>query len=271
MDLSRYQGVIKMVLEDNAGRTPDEIYDELHRSLKIAEMISGSLGNTTQPKNDVLARMQVSSSDFGALITGQQPRPQPPAPVLSMPSNKPMPILVSSAPPVAGIDDTDDPGDVDYWESKPGKGDGCARLEAAVKKTLPSSLTVQLPGFDKPFDLVLGVGSPGVRFVHISYSIPGGEMGPRVTLMTSQKDAVDKDRIVSDILNQAAAFYSKEKRVIVPKAPPPLQAPSSQEMQQMLERDRRTQGSNDGLSGEEAMKASEDAKQWADNRPSRWN
>jgi len=258
MDLTRYQGVIKMVLAETQGRSPDEIYLELQRSMKIAAMIAGE---TTAPAQNI--------ADY--YYQANAARSQAPAPVLPMPVNKPGPVLVSAAPPVADAGESEESGDVDYWESKPGKGDGCTRLETAIKKALPSSIKVQLPGFPEPLELVLGVGGPGIKFVNVSYTIPGDSMGPRFVLMTSQKD-FDKDAIVSDIIQQAGACYSKEKRVIVPKAPPPSPMPTSQDMQRMLNQDRqRLQGDpNDGLSGDEAMRARDDAKQWSNSRPAQW-
>ena len=247
-----------MVLEKNAGKSASEITDELFKSLEIAQALAGEVDvfpsvSIETPQPDVV----ISKPVFDPMVT-------------EYPSKR-GPVLVSAAPPVA-VDserEVSEDDDVDYWESKPGKGDGCQRLQTKLQQLLPASIELQLPGFSQPLKLVLGIGSPGIKFVHVNYTIPGDSLGPRYTIMTSQKN-IDPDVIVKDIMNQAAAFYSPEKRVIVPRTTPAPALPTSQELEAMLARDRKAQQQNDGLSGDEARDAVKDAEIWRSNRSVGW-
>lgn len=279
MDFSRYRGVIKMVLAKHAGKAPEEITDELLKSIEIAQALAEAIEIPDREIRQVLNKTQgpnTAAKPFDDYLGAKERERKPPgkasSPIGSEPGQGKI-ILISSAPPVAGIDENDVSGedDIDRWESKPGRGDGCARLQSKLQSVLPRSLTVQLPGFDQPLTLVCGIGSPGIRFVHVSYTIPGDTLGPRYTVMVSQKpEDIDPDAIVDDILKQAAAFYSKEKRTIQPAPLAPIPPPSNQDLQRMLERDRKAQMPNDGLSGDEAKKASEDAAEWGRTRPQQW-
>ena len=266
MQLDKYRGVILLVLKRNEGRSASEITDELFKSLEIAQALAGEIDVTpdvsieTQRIPSTLNSAEASKykaelrATSGIIGSGLQPGP----------------VLVYAAPPVSDADgDEASDDDVDYWESKPGKGDGCNRLQTKLQQVLPKSITLQLSGFERPLELVLGIGSPGVRFVHVNYTIPGDNLGPRYTLMTSQK-TFDREAILKDITEQAGAIYSAEKRVIQPKATPAAPPPSPQDLQAMLDRDRRAQQPNDGLSGDEAQRAAQDAAQWSQSRSPRW-
>lgn len=255
MQIEKYKGVIRRVLVKYAGQSPELITEKLIESIEIAQEIAGDVEimSTPQRINFPSVLIETSRSDIQA-ATGTPARG---------------PVLISSAPPVAGAGDSADDDDVDHWESQPGKGDGARRLEQHLNSVLPLSITLGIHGIEDPLTLVRGVGSPGMKFVHVSYTLPGDTVGPRCTIMTSQK-TVNPDAIIEDIKTQAGASYSKEKRTITPRALPPQSPPTSSELQQMLDRDRRSQSHNDGLSGDEAALAREDADSWTQNRSPRW-
>lgn len=259
MDLEKYRPVIKLVLARHAGETPEQISDKLIESLEIAAALSGEIAPPQAPETRI-QKVSIETSPQS------QPKPQP--------AQKGA-VILSVAPPVAGTGESGEDApdaDVDYWESRPGKGDGCTRLEQKLKSILPVSITLKVPGVDKPIELVRGIGSPGLRFVHVSYTIAGDTLGPRYTVMTSQKD-IDAQAILDDIASQAAVSYSAEKRTIEARPGPPVQPPSGREMQEALERDMRSRDPrdrSDGLSGDEARLAAEDAKHWGGQRGVRW-
>ena len=285
MQLNKYKGVIRLVLERNAGRSASEITDELFKSLEIAQALVGEIDVMPNVSIETPARpMSINtglSTDRGYTGFGDDYDPEivknfreltrEESNALLGIKERSGPVLVSAAPPVAvdGEYEVSEDDDVDYWESKPGKGDGCQRLQTKLQQLLPASIELQLPGFSQPLKLVLGIGSPGIKFVHVNYTIPGDSLGPRYTIMTSQKN-IDPDVIVKDIMNQAAAFYSPEKRVIVPRTTPAPALPTSQELEAMLARDRKAQQQNDGLSGDEARDAVKDAEIWRSNRSVGW-
>lgn len=259
MDLQRYKGVVKRVYDKSSGQPFEAFFDRLIESLEIAAEIAGDVPDITRTTAPAPARdaAPVIPISIGTNSIKSNPEDYKGALLLSV-----------TPPPVAGADDAPDD-DVDYWESKPRKGDGCARLEAKLKEILPVSITVELPGFDKPIELSRGIGSPGIRFVHVSYTIPGDPLGPRVTLMTSNKE-INPEEILRDIVSQCSTMYSKEKRKIEPRVGPPPPPPSSADMARMLERDRKAQQPNDGLTGTDAQLAAEDARVWSQNRSPRW-
>lgn len=251
MQLDKYKGVIKRVYERSAGQSFESFYAKLSESLEIAAEVMGD------PSVSIETLPAATSTPVTYIDKMRAPVADPFKGAL----------LISSAPPVAGADETGDAveDDIDYYESKPGKGDGANRLQQKLQSLMPRSITVKLPGFDDPLTLNCGIGSPGLRFVHVNYTLIGSqELGPRVTVMTSQKD-LDPDAILRDIVSQATAMYSKEKRVIVPHATAPQAPPSNQDLQNMLVRDRANQPS---ISSEDV----EDARNWASNRSSnpRW-
>lgn len=257
MDLEIYKGVIRRAYEKSTGEPFEVFYTRLVDSLEIAADLMGGAGISTQP---VQQRAPVKSNMILPASTPSAPAPR-------------RAVIISAAPPVAGADESEEEdGDVDHWESKPGKGDGCNKLETYLKSILPISLKLQLPGFEQPLELSRGVSGPGLKFVYITYSIPGSqEMGPRYTVMTSMRaESLDKDVIINDIADQATAMYSAEKRTVVPHATPSPGMPSAQELDRILQRDRAAQGPNDGVSGEDAQLAKQDAKEWSDNRSPRW-
>ena len=257
MELSTYTKVIKAVLIRNGVADPEAVVSEIVSGIEIAQAIMGDVTPvTTRPQ-------KVASQTRGAAIKTL------PLKVNSKPASG---IILFAAPPVAGTEDLPEAEeDIDYWESKLGKGDGCNRLQAKLQSLLPQSITVKVPAVDEPLTLVCGIGSPGVRFVHVNYSVPGGEMGPRVTLMTSMKpESIDVNKILEDIAEQACAIYSKEKRTIQPHAGPPPPQLTSQDLDRILARDRAAQQPNDGVSGKDAVDAAEAAAEWGRNRSVRW-
>ncbi len=244
-----------MVIAGMPGESPEAVTGELIKSLHIAQLIAGEIKDGAPAKESAPVLFA------------------PPKVVRSAEDGQPASLTIfakvdhlrdenNAAPPVAGAsaapENETDP-DADYWESRPGAGDGCQRLTSHLRQYLPPSLSLPLPGFDQPLELVLGIGSPGLRFVHVSYSLPGDPLGTRVTLMTSQKTA-DPAAIVADITAQAAAIYSKEKRVLQPAPIPRLQPPSTQDLQNMLNRDRQQQ------SQAPDQDAARIASQWAQDR-----
>lgn len=255
MNLEKYKPVIRMVLAKHAGADPSFVTEELLKSIEIAQSIAGELDVPVQQKRP---------SPSSVLETGNGDGPNGVVLIETKTPSANRPIVVSAAPPVEGADnEPEDAGDADLWESKFGKGDGCERLSAYLRKILPASITLKLPGFDAPLTLMCGIGSPGIRFVHVSYSLPGDTLGPRVTLMTSQKN-IDPQAIVDDITMQAGALYSKEKRVIQPRPSAPPPPPTSQDFEAMLDKERRGQSS---VSVEDA----EIAKTWSGMRSPRWS
>lgn len=255
MELEIYKNVIRRAYDKSAGEPFEIFYTRLVDSLEIAADLMGTSA-TTAP------RIPVKSSIIVPATTAVDKLPAPKRAV-----------ILSAAPPVVGADDSgEDDDDVDHWESKPGKGDGCNKLETYLKNMLPVSIKLQLPGFAEPLELSRGVGGPGVKFVYITYSIPASqEMGPRYTVMTSMRaESIDKDVILNDIADQATAMYSAEKRQIVPHATPSPGMPSAQELDRILQRDRAAQQPNDGVSGDDARRAAQDAQEWASSRSPRW-
>jgi len=236
-----------MVLTKTAGKSPEEQTSEILKSLEIAQALAGELESLILSKP---APEKISEKSHVSIET---PKSQA--------------LLISTAPPVAGADLSDQPDDdMDYYESRPGKGDGANRLQVKLQAILPTSITVQLPGFDEALTLVRGISSPGLKFVHVTYSAQGSiEQGPRVVIMTSQKD-IDVNNILKDITTQAGAMYSKEKRTLQPRAIPKIDPPSNQDLQEMLNRDRRGQGNNLPVSSEDV----EISKEWAQSRSPRW-
>lgn len=255
MELDNYKNVIRRVYDKCEGQPFEVFYDRLIDSLEIAADLMGTTA---------VAPPRTRPSQSLAIPVRQETKADPFKGA----------IILSAAPPVAGATESEDDTaeEVDYWETKPGKGDGCNRLESKLKSVLPLSIEVQLPGFDKTLTLNRGVSGPGVKFVNVTYTLAGSqEAGPRYVCMTGMKpESIDADAIMADILSQATAMYSKEKRTIVPHAAPPQSMPSSQELQRMLEKDRREQGPNDGVSGEDAVLARQEAQQWSQSRPERW-
>ena len=256
MDLEKYKPVITLVLNRHAGESPEVITEKLLESLEIAAALSGDTTKSI-PKVSIETPRQVRL----------------PAPHAAAKPNRA--VILSVAPPVAGAEESsgDNPADdVDYWESRPGKGDGCRNLEAKLKSLLPQTITLKLPAIEQPLMLVCGIGSPGIRFVRVNYTIAGDSLGPSYLIQTSQKD-IDVEAILKDISEQAAAFYSAEKRTIESRPGPPVQPPSGREMQEAMERDMRSRDprdKSDGLSGDDARLAAEDAKQWGQGRGPRW-
>ncbi len=258
MELDIYKNVIRRAYDRSAGETFEVFYARLVESLEIAAELMGGAGFST---NQTTPSLKAFPSK--GLI--EMPPPSAPA--------KPRAVLISAAPPVAGADESEEnDDDVDHWESKPGKGDGCNKLEAHLKSLLPISITLQLPGFAQPLELSRGVSGPGLKFVYVTYSIPGSqEMGPRYTVMTSRRaESLDKDAILNDIMEQATAMYSSEKRQIVAHVTTSPGMPSAQELDRILQRDRAAQQPNDGVSGDDARQAAENAREWAANRSQRW-
>lgn len=259
MDLTIYQNVIRRAY-NNSGGDFDVFYTKLIDSLEIASDLMGTIATTAPRATGVAGKSSLIIPASNASLKETAPAPK-------------RAVILSAAPPVAGADESEEgDDDIDHWESKPGKGDGCNKLETYIKSILPISITIQLPGFDKPLELSRGVGGPGMKFVYITYSIPGSqEMGPRYTVMTSQRAySIDKDEILADIADQATAMYSAEKRQIVPHAAPSPGMPSAQELDRILQRDRAAQQPNDGVSGDDARQAAENAREWATNRSPRW-
>jgi hypothetical protein len=136
------------------------------------------------------------------------------------------------------------------------------RLKAHLESILPMSITVEVQGIPQPITLVRGISSPGVRFCFITYWIPGQDMGPRVTAMTTQQE-FDKDAILADIAQQAGAMYRNEKKRVEPRlgAAPPI--PTEADIARLAI-------NGDSVNGDDAMKAREDAAVWAANRSQRW-
>lgn len=261
MELEIYKNVIRRAYDKSAGQPFEVFYEQLVVSLEIAaDLMSGAGISSNSPNH---ARVPVKSS---IIIPASSAAKQ----TATAPKRA---VILSVAPPVAGADESDEgDDDVDHWESKPGKGDGCNKLETYLKSILPISIKLQLPGFPEPLELSRGVGGPGLKFVYITYSIPGSqEMGPRYPVMTSMRaESIDKDAILTDIADQATAMYSTEKRQIVPHATPSPGMPSAQELDRILQRDRASQQPNDGVSGDDAKLAAKDAREWSENRSPRW-
>lgn len=260
MELEIYKNVIRRAYDKSTGEPFEVFYTRLVDSLEIAADLMGTSA-TTAPRSPVKSSMIIPATS----------NMMPPA-INTTPTPK-RSVILSVAPPVAGADESDEgDDDVDHWQSKPGKGDGCNKLETYLKNMLPVSIKLQLPGFAEPLELSRGVGGPGLKFVYITYSIPASqEMGPRYTVMTSMRaESIDKDMILNDIADQATAMYSAEKRQIVPHATPSPGMPSAQELDRILQRDRASQQPNDGVSGDDARRAAQDAQEWASTRSPRW-
>ncbi len=252
MQLDKYKGVIRRAYDQTTGRDFEEFWASMMQKLEIAADLMGDIELQAPPPIRQAVPVSIET------LRKAQPALAQPAPITGA-------IILSAAPPVAGADTSEDApeDDVDYYESKPGKGDGAERLQQKLLSMMPKSITVQLPGFDEPLILNCGVGSPGLRFCHVNYTLQGSqEMGPRVTIMTSQKDIVP-DLILKDIVAQAQAMYSKEKRVLQARTPAPQPPPSSQDLQNMLARDRANQPP---VSHEDV----ELQKEWASSRSPRW-
>lgn len=264
MQLEKYKGVIRRVYEKHSGLPFEEFFAKMTDSIEIAAEIMGenSLSNTVSIETYAHSNLTgMEKLKYEGELRGMR------AVSSQAPSADPFKgaILISSAPPVAGAIESgaeaeDD--DVDYYESKPGKGDGANRLQQKLQSIMPRSITVQVPGIDTPLTLSCGIGSPGTKFAHVNYCIPGDTLGPRVTVMTSQKD-LSPEEILKDIVAQAAAMYSKEKRVITPRSLPASPPPSNQELEQMLARDR----SNQAPVSQEDHKL---AGEWSQSRSPRW-
>ena len=257
LNLDTYRGVIKMVFAANVANSPEVFYDELVRSIQVAEALLGDMGRVTTP---ALAKSLGKPARLDTAIAKIQ---------------KKAVLLSATPPPVAGIEDTSEEteDDRDYWETKPGKQDGCNRLETKLKSVLPETIKIEVPGVEQPITLVRGVGGPGLKFVYVTYSIAGDSLGTRYTLTTSIKpDALDPEAIIADIIDQAAAIYSGEKRTIVPHVTEKPFIPNDQHLAQMLARDRQSQKPNDGLSPDELKQAGDDARsfQSARENSARW-
>lgn len=261
LNLDPYRGVIKMVFAANAAKSPEVFYEELDRSIQVADALLGDMGRTTaSSRTSTVVKALGKPARLDSAIAKIQ---------------KKAVLLSATPPPVAGVEDTDEEteDDRDYWETKPGKQDGCNRLETKLKNILPASIQIEVPGVDKPIELVRGVGGPGLKFVYVTYAISGDSLGTRYTLTTSIKpEALDPDAIIADIIDQAAAIYSGEQRVIVPHVTEKPFIPNDQHLAQMLARDRQNQKPNDGLSQDELKQAGEDARSFQNAREnsSRW-
>ena len=267
MQLDKYKGVIKRVYEKNPGASFEDLYSRLIDSLEIAADLLGDKSVLIETPDLSLGRIHSDSVQAAKLADNRRPVTSISGASISSAPADPFKgaILISSAPPVAGADQGDDApeDDVDYYESKPGKGDGAERLQQKLLGIMPRTIEVKLPNFDEPMTLVCGIGSSGLKFCHVNYTLQGShEMGPRVTIMTSQKE-IDKESILKDIIAQAASMYSKERRVLQPKVTPPQPPPSSQDLQNMLNRDRQNQAP---ISQEDAKLA----KEWESSRSPQW-
>lgn len=257
-ELDKYNGVIKMVFEANAGNTPEQFFEELKQSIRIAEVLVASAMNPTP----ATSRPTLVSAPKKLIAVGAVRSNLP-----KLDTKKAI-LISAAAPPVAGIEDTADDtpeDDADYWETKPGKQDGCNRLETYLKKTLPANITVKVPGVENPLELIRGVGGPGLKFVYVSYTLAGDPQGPRYTCMTSMKpdsDEVKAQTIIDDVIAQAAAVYSGEKRTIQPHVTEKPFTPTNSDLQAILDRDRKAQNPDNpfhGLDQDEAKKAQDDA------------
>lgn len=260
MDLANFRPVIRMVLARYMeSESADTVTSELIQSIEIAQALLGGASAPSTPRN---------------VSTETSRKRQPLISAISKPKGTSTvtnnvfkgAILISSAPPVAGADQAVEDDTEDHWESKPGKGDGCNNLQSKLQSIMPKSITVQVPGMDEPITLNCGIGGPGLNFVHVNYTIPGSpEAGPRFTVMTSQKpESINKDAILEDIVTQAAAMYSKDKRVIVARAAPPLQEP---DLARAMALDRSAQDQQTPID----PKFAGIAAGWGNSRDPKWN
>ncbi len=284
MELERYRSVIQMVLRKHVGADAERVTGDLIQTLEIAQALVGEMratqplpmaratGSTgTQPVFDAIPPGAARTSSVVQVLSKTLPDRDlsigiiDPAPVPGSERTLWMPGQ-AAAPPVALRPDqtqADPPPDIDYYESEPGKGDGCLRMRERLSSLLPLSVSVAIEGIAEPLMLERNISTPGLKFVHVSYSLAGDQaLGPRVTLMTSQR-YIDPGAIIKDITAQAMAVYSKEKRVLTPRVPQRIEPPSSLEMQKMLDRDRAAQSP---ITQEDAKIAQE----WASRRGPDW-
>ncbi len=260
-----------MVLERNAGQPAGTIAAELMKSIEIAEVLMGGMGKTTSGTANLVTTQPLPG--FPNPASASYVKPPATVTTYSPSLGHPLNPVITSAPPVAmgnaaQTGPESDPEryiDIDYWESKPEAGDGTQRLSAFLQKSLPQTITVTPPGVDTPIDLVRSMNSPGARFVHVAYTLAGDTVGPRVTVMTStppgnlNRQALQA--LLDDIAAQAAATYSKEKRVIIPRAVQPIAPPTGADMQRMLDRDRASQAATPVTQDDARV-----AQEWARDR-----
>lgn len=242
MDIERYSAVIRMALADSAGQDIDKTAENIIQSLRIAQVLAGE---TPGPQKVVA-------------IKTPTPAARPVAPKQFAGA-----VLIGTAPPVAGSSETEPDDMTDVWESRSGKGDGGSRLTNYLQGILPPSITLQVSGIDEPLTLMRSITGPaGMPFVHVQYGLAGQDIGPRVTLMTTTP-AFDADELIADITSQAGSLYRKDKVVIQPKALAFAGVPSDADILRLAV-------NGDAVSGDDAMRAREDAASWGSSRPQQW-
>lgn len=234
MEPSKFKEVIKVVLEDNGVDNAESITQEIVRSLRIIERTS----RQTEPAPEEPTRKETASPGDRAIARSKEKSG----------------VVLIEAPPVAGYkSNSDEPEEpTEYWSTD--------KLRSHLANILPPSIDVPVDGIGE-VNLVRNISSPlvGMPFVSVTYSIPGQGEGPRLNVMTTQKNVIAKP-IVEDVMEQAKCLYSKEKRVVVAKITP-YQAPSMSDIMRMA-----TPGSKfDGDSGGDA-KSREEAAEWAASR-----
>lgn len=243
--MKEYAAVIQMAIEDNAGRSPEEITEAIIMNVSLAQRIMGRI-----------------PSSKGLILTPQQAAAaSPPPPRLQEARSATSIPMVGIAPPVAGASPADNGGVTDHWASRPGAEDGPGRLREMLQKALPSSIEITIPGVSEPQSLQRHLDMPGfpMMFVKVRYSLPGQPMGPEVVVTTSEREFF-ADQIIRDIRSQAAASYGVDRRAIAPVPGKPIPMPSDADIARLAVVD------GDSVSGDDAMRSREIASAWGASR-----
>lgn len=106
-----------------------------------------------------------------------------------------------------------------------------------VRRVMPATIELDLPGFDKPLQLQRKItpGPPvteGVKFLRLQYLADGSPDGPTVLCKTSDT-TVDVEALLGEIQAGAVAQFSPTQRTVTPNTAY-VRPPSLDELQKMM-------------------------------------
>jgi len=197
-EIEQYQNVILGVLTRNAGRSPEELLSLIRDRVAVAKEIAGDLG-TPQNAQPLL----VNSLRSGTLD------------VLRKPATESKIIHAAPAPPshVLGLRSAVEE-DVPQMEM--------SDIVAILSKHLPLSLEVKPTAMGGTSVILLRslVSSPPeMGFVRLCYRAEGQEDGPTMTFSV-RSSGIDVQGALRDIMTQADAMYTAQRRTVEPRAQP---------------------------------------------------
>lgn len=216
-----YKTVIARSLERNVhkGLNTMEFAELILSALDLANDI---MGNSAVPSPNVLINTlpggsQTTKLDLSkGLLVGDQARQLEAE-------------IVEEAPPMALVRNPDGQPTPETDEEIETKK---SQLHSWILGSLPRSMTLKLPGFDKDIQLNQYVrkSPPKMNFIRVFYTqFPEQEDGPQISLTTSDKN-LDPALIKTEIVRQANSRYSQEKRRVEPRIPPPNPMPDVEQM-----------------------------------------